>query len=430
LDIGCTLVNLTYSPAIVGVFVDPMDHNNETIWPIPTISNVEVGYPHCFSRINTIVSLTVNASTSGPIVYWNDSANCNVNNISCDFLMFDTLVLLNAMPGEKVQITFNITTQISPQEFRTSGMITIDACHFRSTEIEGYWPQMMDNLQVVADGPQDGFFTSRMYQSTFTGCPVIHMELSLDNITFTGSLPGMLVSPVQVPGGMGEWHIAAENRSLHGVYKFYVRAYAKGGKHIGDSINTLVVGCHANYSNTALPDTFNMNPEHFPRENMDFHVEFPDLYPHNWCQVWKVEPLEIILSMYIPPPSGEIPDSLNWEDCPQPCTVFKLFEEATRPNTTTTFIIRYHIGHNMTFDTENITITVLDCQKGTATISNNIDIGTFISRPRNSEDNLWQVNNFVCDYSHCCKGMITGLTLDDPATMDMETEIFSNYSMV
>lgn len=93
---------------------------------------------------------------------------------------------------------------------------------------------------------------------------------------------------------------------------------------------------------------------------MDFHVPYPDMYPHIWCEIYKVEPMEIKLNIY-KFTKLVIPDALDWEDCPQPCTTFKLFEPATRPNTTTSFFIRYYIGHNMTWDGPNITIEVLDC---------------------------------------------------------------------
>ena len=220
LDIGCTLVNLTYTPVLTTVWPDPMGHTNTSLWTIPATSNVEPGYPNCYKRVNTIENLTANVSFSGPIAYWDDLLNCNINNISCDVLMFDMNVInyLYVVPGDKVLITFNITTQISPQEFRTSSMFTFEACHYASTEIALYWHQTYDYLQIVADGPSDGYFTSRIYQTTHADCPVIHLDVSADKVNYANTLPGMIGAPYKVAGGLGEWRVPAENRSLHGIY--------------------------------------------------------------------------------------------------------------------------------------------------------------------------------------------------------------------
>lgn len=134
--------------------------------------------------------------------------------------------------------------------------------------------------------------------------------------------------------------------------------------------------------------------------------------------------------MHIPPLNGSVPDALDWENCTQPCTTFKLFEPAARPNTTTTFFIRFHIGQNMTWDSGVINITVLDCLKGTANIINVIDKDKIHIKPQYSDQVMWKVNNFICDYEYCCNGMITGVTQDDPDSMDLDTEPFSNYSLV
>jgi hypothetical protein len=56
------------------------------------------------------MSLTVNATTTGDLVYFNNSANCNINNVTCKFAWFDTTVLANPVPGEKVLVTFYIST--------------------------------------------------------------------------------------------------------------------------------------------------------------------------------------------------------------------------------------------------------------------------------------------------------------------------------
>lgn len=187
-DIGCTQVNLTYSPS-VGVLPDPMDHNNATIWVLPVEQRtIASGYDFCYTKVHTIVDLTVNASFSGPIVYFNDSANCNINNISCNETWFDTSVLLNPAPGEKVLITFKISSQISPQETRFSDMFIFEVCHFYSTDLASFWQGTYDALQIVADGDFEAFFSTKAYQSTHPGCPTLRTELSDDNVTFTSDM--------------------------------------------------------------------------------------------------------------------------------------------------------------------------------------------------------------------------------------------------
>jgi hypothetical protein len=173
----------------VGVVADPMDHSNATIWVLPAEQrDRSPGYDYCKTRVHTIEDLKVNASFSGPIVYFKDQANCNVNNISCNETWIDTSVLLNPVPGEKVLITFNISSQISPQETRFSDMISMEVCHFYSTIVTGYWQGTNDAIQIVADGEFDAFFTTKAFQSSRPGCPVLKTELSDDNITFTSDM--------------------------------------------------------------------------------------------------------------------------------------------------------------------------------------------------------------------------------------------------
>jgi hypothetical protein len=117
-----------------------MDHTVRTIWLLPIEQrNLSPGYEYCYTRVHTIENLLVNATTTGPIIYFNDSANCNVNNISCNVTWVDTTVLVSPPPGEKVLITFTIKSQISPQEFRVSNLVIMEVCHVFSASITEYW---------------------------------------------------------------------------------------------------------------------------------------------------------------------------------------------------------------------------------------------------------------------------------------------------
>jgi hypothetical protein len=84
----------------------------------------------------------------------------------------------------------------------------------------------------------------------------------------------------------------------------------------------------------------------------------------------------------------------------------------------------------MIWDSPNITIKVLDCQSDTAEVFSKID-KYYMDQPKNSVANEWSVNNFGCTYIHCCLGMVTGITQDDPEEMDLPDDLpFKNYSML
>lgn len=77
---------------------------------------------------------------------------------------------------------------------------------------------------------------------------------------------------------------------------------------------------------------------------MRYDVKFPDMEPNWWCQVYKVEPIEVVVHHFTTTEPPTLMDAFKFEQCSQPCAALEMIDEAKKPNTTTTFKIKFYIG--------------------------------------------------------------------------------------
>jgi hypothetical protein len=134
------------------------------------------------------------------------------------------------------------------------------------------------------------------------------------------------------------------------------------------SRSTLVVGCIDGY--TAPTDSLNFvhEIEILPVLRYEYPVIFPNSSVYWWCDVISVEPVIQTVHHWgkgLGPLEKTAVEHLN---CTQPCTSFEVTKDALKPETTSTFYVRYTMGKFQQYTSRPVFISVLNCVRESASL--------------------------------------------------------------